>query len=150
MAELDGYEAPPDHTITIPASPWLSANQRQHWTVRADLTAAWRQAAGWAAKASGTPALGLSRVVAELHMVPRRRVRIDPANYAPTAKACVDGLVDAGIWPDDSSGWVVGPDMRLGPPVKTAADEVLRLLIWGRSCCEAAGRHHQHEEAPRG
>jgi hypothetical protein len=31
----------------------------------------------------------------------------------PTAKACVDGLVDAGVLEDDNFSRVRGPDMRL-------------------------------------
>lgn len=32
--------------------------------------------------------------------------RRDPHNWTPTVKAIVDGLVDAGVWPDDNSDWV--------------------------------------------
>jgi Holliday junction resolvase RusA-like endonuclease len=32
--------------------------------------------------------------------------RRDADNPAPTCKAIVDGLVDAGLWPDDSPEWV--------------------------------------------
>jgi len=28
--------------------------------------------------------------------------RRDPHNYMPTVKAIIDGLVDAGVWPDDT------------------------------------------------
>lgn len=38
--------------------------------------------------------------------------RRDPGNWYPTAKAIVDGLVDAGILIDDDHTKVVGPDMR--------------------------------------
>ena len=31
--------------------------------------------------------------------------RADPDNAAPTVKAIIDGLVDAGVWPDDNSRW---------------------------------------------
>lgn len=37
-----------------------------------------------------------------------------PGTSTPTAKAIVDGLVDAGVIPDDSNEWVTGPDMRAG------------------------------------
>lgn len=152
--ELDRYEPPPDHTVRVAAvwlndkPGWLSTNQRHHWATRANLTATWRRAAGWQTRADKVPALGPSLVVAELCMVPRRRACIDPANYQLTAKAAVDGLVDAGIWPDDSSGWVTGPDMRLGPPVKTYVDEALVLHIWGRPCCELAACHHREGVRP--
>jgi len=138
------------YTITVPATgDWLNANRRRnmHWTKDRYLTALWREAAGWAAKASDVPALGPTRVVAQLRVVARRRSRIDPANYAPTAKACVDGLVDAGIWPDDSADWVEGPDMRLGETAAKPADEALVLLLYGQPCCDGAHTRHGHREA---
>jgi hypothetical protein len=156
------YDPPPGHIIDVPrTAEWLDANghgqRRAHkaelargrrlplWRVEADLVAVWRETAGWSARAAQVPALGPSRVVAELIMTPRRTARLDPANWAPTAKACLDGVVDAGIWPDDSHGWVEGPDMRLST-MRAASDrgEMLRLLIWGRPCCDAAGTHHRH------
>jgi len=119
-----------------------------HWTQRHRWTSAWRKAAGWAAAANSrfVPSLGPSRVIAELWMRPRRRSRIDPTNYSVTAKPIVDGLVDARIWPDDSSGWVTGPDMRLGPPVRTPHPEAVLLLIWGTPCCRDACCHHHRQE----
>ena len=33
--------------------------------------------------------------------------RRDPHNATPTIKATIDGLVDAGIWVDDSSEYVI-------------------------------------------
>ena len=35
-----------------------------------------------------------------------------PANGYPTIKALIDGMTDAGVWPDDDSEHVIGPDMR--------------------------------------
>jgi hypothetical protein len=37
-------------------------------------------------------------------------------NYYPTAKAILDGLVDAGVLPDDNDDHVTGPDMRRTRP----------------------------------
>lgn len=130
------YTPKPDHIIMVPTAgrDWLSANvqRRQHWRTRSAGIKKWREAAGLAARESGTPTLGPSHVIAELYVVVRRTHRLDPANWAPTAKACIDGAVDAGIWPDDSSEWVTGPDMRLCfRRAETPADEALRLLIWG-------------------
>lgn len=136
----------PDYMLDVPRRGvgWISANNRLHWSAEADRIATWRQVAGWAAKAAKLPALGPSRVVAELVMHPRRTARLDPGNYAPTAKAVVDGLLDARIWPDDNHAWVLGPDMRLSTErAATMQTEALRLLIWGRPCCEQAGCHHQ-------
>lgn len=44
--------------------------------------------------------------------------RADPANWYPSFKAAVDGLVDAGLLDDDDHTRVVGPDMRLGEKAK--------------------------------
>lgn len=46
--------------------------------------------------------------------IARRR---DPGNWAPSAKAAVDGMVDAGLLEDDNSTRLLGPDPRLGTPV---------------------------------
>ena len=35
----------------------------------------------------------------------------------PTAKAVVDGLVDAGVLPDDDAKHLLGPDLRRHPEV---------------------------------
>lgn len=158
------YDPPPDYTIVVPRpAEWLDANghgprrvKAAHkaagrnvpmWKVIAELTGTWRTAAGWAAKAAKIPALGPSRIVAELVLSARRTHNIDPNNWVDTAKPCVDGLVDAGIWPDDNVSWVTGPDMRLAPDRAPSADsEALRLHIWGRSCCDAAGNHHEEEK----
>lgn len=133
------YSPAPDHSLVVPRPcDWISSNKRIHWRVKADLTATWLERAGWAVKAAKLPTLGRSRVIAELHMQSRRRSRVDPANYADTAKPCVDALVAVGkVWPDDSSQWVVGPDMRLGPAV-AANHEALVLHIWdiGRAALE--------------
>jgi len=130
----------PDFVLAVPRpTDWINANNRRrtHWRVDAQRTSDWRQAAAWAAKAAKLPALGPSRVVGELWVSARRRARIDPTNYSLTGKAAVDGLVDAGIWPDDNSEWVTGPDMRLGKVVM-AEEEALVLLIWGQVCCDRA------------
>lgn len=133
--------------VPVAGAAWLSSNQRLHWARRHEVVRAWRHTAAWCARASGVPSLGPTRVVAVLQMTGRRRSRIDPGNYTATAKPAVDGLVDVGIWPDDSSDWVTGPDMRLGGPVHCRDDEALVLELYGAPCCAAADCHHQ---APTG
>lgn len=94
------------------ASAWITENQRLHWRVKALRTKAWRTATAWRARADKLPALRGADVVCELRFATRRRR--DPNNWAPTAKACIDGLVDAGVFIDDDSTRVTGPDMRIG------------------------------------
>lgn len=94
----------------------LTSNQRPHWTARAGVTAEWRHLAAAQARHRRIPPLARARIVVE--WVPATLVRHDPGNAYPMAKACVDGLVDAGVIPDDSAAYLVGPDMRLGPVVR--------------------------------
>lgn len=122
----------PDHTLVIPAAEqWMNKNKRRktHWSVDAKQTAAWRDAAGWVARKAKLGTLGPSWVVAELNVRHEIHDRIDPANFNLTACAAVDGLVDVGVWPNDTAAWVIGPDMRLGPAV-APNQEALVLHIW--------------------
>lgn len=77
----------------------------------AKLTKQWREAA---AKASE----GVSELTPPVHIYAHvwkpRGGRYDPGNLYPTAKACIDGIVDAGLLTDDDHTRVIGPDMRHG------------------------------------
>jgi hypothetical protein len=94
---------------------WLTENQREHWAPRSQRTRGWRLAAFQEARKHRLPRIEYARVVCEVRFTDRR-LR-DPGNWSPTAKACVDGLVDAGVFDNDDSTRVIGPDMRLGPKV---------------------------------
>jgi crossover junction endodeoxyribonuclease RusA len=61
------------------------------------------------------PRLAKAHILAELRFP--NRIRRDAHNYYPTLKAIVDGLVDYGLLPDDSTEYLDGPDIRLGAPV---------------------------------
>lgn len=88
----------------------LNANQRRHWRHRQRVTKDWRDAAGWLAKAAGVPRLQRAHIVVEFSFGDQRRR--DVANYQPTVKAIVDGLIDVGLLPDDNDRHLVGPDLR--------------------------------------
>lgn len=107
---------------------WLTANQRIHHFAKARLSRNWRDIAAWRCRDIDAQFTNGARVVCELRFAIRRTR--DPANWAPTAKAVVDGLVDAGLFPDDSDKYVTGPDMRLGPRVALKTEEVLIVHIW--------------------
>lgn len=95
------------HVFIIPNAYWLSSNKRGHWAQKADATRYLRQLARYTATAR------LNEKTARKHTGPVNVTahigysinggRIDPANAAPTVKALIDGLVDAGIVPDDDS-----------------------------------------------
>jgi hypothetical protein len=93
----------------------LNANDRYgHWAHRQRITATLRETAGWLARAQRIPRLSHAHITAA-YCPPDNRRR-DPANWQPSFKACVDGLVDAGVLADDDATHVTGPDPRLGEP----------------------------------
>ena len=102
-------------TLTIPAlCDWINANDRLHWAEKARLTRIWRHAAHGAVlrQHKGARFDVPVRITVTIHKT--RAGRYDVSNLSPTSKAIVDGLVDAGVIPDDSNEYVVGPDMRAG------------------------------------
>jgi hypothetical protein len=101
----------------------MNANQRLHYRRRAEYTEAIRSAAMQAvsdcpalmealAAAKPGPLFQRAHVLGILH--PPTGGRRDPANWYPTFKAAVDGIVDAGLLEDDDHTRLLGPDMRLG------------------------------------
>jgi hypothetical protein len=110
-------------TIDIPAPcQFINSNQRLHRMAQAKLTKTWRQASAAAASSIGplTPPVHITA-----HIFKPRAGRYDPNNLAPTTKAIVDGLVDAGLLADDSVNYVIGPDHRHGG--KGAPEIVLEI-----------------------
>lgn len=99
-----------------PTPALLNLNDRHHWRRKATDVAAWRQMALYnAAKRAHHIEQEPSMVCVTLD-VPDRRRR-DPSNAFPCVKAIVDGLVDAGWWPDDTPEWVTvcEPVLRVVP-----------------------------------
>lgn len=125
---LPDEDDPPYHyrlVIERSGKEWLTENKRYHHMARARIVRNWRDIAAWRAHRALVPMCLRAHIIAELRFQrPRKR---DANNWAPTAKAIVDGLVDAHVFPDDDSTRVVGPDMRMGP-----ADPVEQIImhIW--------------------
>ena len=112
--------------FTVPAPcKFINSNNRLHHHAKAELTRAWRQSAAMEARRvfAGIELTIPVRIVAAINKPGNRRW--DPNNLAPTTKACVDGIVDAGVIPDDSWREVVGPDHRRG----TAAPDSITFTI---------------------
>lgn len=78
---------------------WLSLNDRDHFRARAVKVKAWRTYAEQAARAAGVPTLARATITG--HIYKNRAGRYDPHNLFPTLKACIDGIVDAGVLADD-------------------------------------------------
>lgn len=111
--------------IPDPGTGWLSANARGHWSARSRGSKAWRDATRLHARSVRVPRLQRAHIVVTFHHATARRR--DAANLAPTAKAVVDGLVDALVLPDDDDTHLLGPDLRTGPPV--AKGRPVRLSV---------------------
>lgn len=109
--------SPRTWTLAMPAGmKLLNSNDRpSHWgSGRNDPVHALRLDAARLARHLKIASLSRARIVCYVCMPEGRR--FDPGNFYPSAKPCVDGLVDAGVVPDDSYRYVTGPDMRVGYP----------------------------------
>lgn len=78
-----------------------SLNSRGSHYARAAKVKAWRNAAYWLARAERIPAC--ERIRVGLVYTPKVSRRRDPDNLVGLLKPCVDGLVDAGVVPDDTA-----------------------------------------------
>lgn len=93
--------------LEYPARPWTTnAERRGHRYERAALTKEWRGAFYWLAKVQQIPALGTVTIMVE--PLQARGPLQDTAACNPAVKAAIDGLVDAGVIPDDSGQFVRG------------------------------------------
>lgn len=91
-----------------PAPP-LSLNRERcmHWSDRRKLLDPWKATAWACALSSNLPAaIDRTPCIVTLTIPFTTRHRRDPHNYVPVVKAVVDGLVKAGVWPDDTHEWV--------------------------------------------
>jgi len=108
--------------------PPLTLNQRLHWQAKRRLVANVRAAVRVLARSARIPAL--QRVEVELHYVPPDHRRRDGDNLTATSKPAVDGLVDAGVVPDDDPAHVVHLMPVIDPPrVRTGNPLGERLLL---------------------
>lgn len=115
-------------TIRLPyTTPPLTLNQRLHWAAKHRETARIRHDVGALARAAlerrHTP---MTRAHVDLWWTPKDARRRDTDNPAPTLKACIDGLRDAGVFLDDDSA-TVSSRVVIGPPDK--ADPRMELIV---------------------
>jgi hypothetical protein len=98
-----------------PTPPW-STNKTLHWAKRAILKKDWRGTTCIMARSLRN--LPPCNVQVEIPFT--TNARRDPHNYTGTVvKSIIDGLVDAGVWPDDTVGYVTVMD-----PICYKGDEV--------------------------
>jgi len=89
--------------LDMPFVKPLSLNDRDIWQVRMGKTRPWRKAAAALARNAKIPRC--FRVTIELFFVPPDNRARDPLNLVATLKAIEDGIVDAGVIPDDRGAW---------------------------------------------
>lgn len=100
------------YTFTFPQPDKLmNLNDRSHWAVRRRQVKAWREAAAWHALQLPKVARPMAGpVLVDIALPVRRNGRRDAHNFMPTCKAIIDGLVDAGVVPDDSTRYLATRD----------------------------------------
>ena len=122
-------------TLPILRANLLTANDKPHWARKAALT---KQLRWWGyllgCEGQGVARLHLTRARVEFEFAYPDRRRRDRSNLAPTVKALMDGLIDAGLLPDDADRFLDGPHTviadrlagkRLGLPMYE-----LRVLVY--------------------
>lgn len=95
----------------VPRTLLLTANQRLHWAAKKDRTKQLRHLAGTQAKTFKCAPMDSAHCIVEITWPDNRRR--DAHNLMPTIKACIDGIVDAGLLPDDDDSHLTGPDLRV-------------------------------------
>jgi len=114
-------------TLTVEGSLFtLNGERAMHFHKRAKLVRGWREAAYVAALEAKIPAMHSIEVV----FVPCRKNRrnmADTGGHFPVAKACIDGLVDAGVIPDDGPKFVTSLTFR-APYIDGGEDRALLII----------------------
>lgn len=94
------------YTLEHADRPWTTNAERNlHHMARARRIKEWREAFFWLTKQASVPALGVVTITAEAWQA--RGILMDTAACNPAVKAAIDGIVDAGVIPDDTSEHVV-------------------------------------------
>lgn len=113
-----------------PPDKLLSLNDHVHWRVQRQREGLWRETA-WAhalkqIKPSERPQRrSLVHVTLPVRSMSTRR---DPHNFFATVKPIVDGLVHAGLWPDDTAEFVKTDE----PSFWTASSVLVEISMIGQ------------------
>lgn len=104
-----------EYIVWLPYTrPPITLNHRQHWRAKHRLVRALRDHVSTHLQACMyAPA---AHIQVQLHYVPKDRRRRDGDNLVGTSKPCIDGIVDAGLVPDDSPEYVTQLMPVIDPP----------------------------------
>lgn len=99
--------------LEVPARDVATLNgSRGHHMVHAKKVAPLRDLGHHVVRASPHRGVTLAAADLEVALGWPTRVRRDAHNVIPTLKALIDGMVDAGLLPDDDDRHLTGPDLR--------------------------------------
>lgn len=114
------------HEIRLPwPRPPLSLNDRSHWAIRSRKTRNVRAVATAFVKAAHVPHSARIRVALTYH--PRDGRRRDEDNVVATYKALCDGIVDAGVVPDDTPEFMAKEMPVIAAPIPKDPHLVLTI-----------------------
>ena len=105
----------------------LNGERTMHYHKRARLVKTWREAAYEAAKKAKVPKMKQIDIVCHPCRGTRRNMA-DTGGHFPVAKACIDGLVDAGVIKDDGPEFVRSLTFR-SPYVEKGTNDRMLLII---------------------
>lgn len=127
---------PVDDPTHGPLEVWKFCCERRPWTInferkkshwqRATDTKQWRESVAWYARAACAPLMTDARVGVHVYLKGRLQ---DTAACLPAAKAAIDGLVDAGMFVDDTGDHIHA--ITFHAPLRNTADAML-LEVVGR------------------
>lgn len=124
-------------TLLMPyVEEMLNSNQRLHWRPEHKIRKRLRTDATSLIAPMRLPQLQRAAIFYVLHPRPIERQR-DPGNWAPTAKAYVDGLVtpnphrlkERHLLPDDDHKHLIGPNPVMGAPVTTGFARMTLVIV---------------------
>lgn len=90
-------------------NPMLNANDHDHWRVQAPIKKEWRRRGRGYGNALRLRDLHLQHARIDYYVNKPTAGRSDAGNFYPTAKHIIDGLIDAGLLPDDNDKYLDGP-----------------------------------------
>ena len=126
--------------FAIPPSEMISLNGRAHWAAVHRQTVMLRSRGSLMVRAATRPRFRMATLT--VHVAYPDHRRRDVHNLMGTVKPLVDGMVDAGLLPDDDDTHLIGPDLRVWARGDRAVDETMAGLghpSWLRLVCTFVG-----------
>lgn len=117
--------------IGVPAAEVISGNGRDGWQATHRQTLALVARGRAVVIAAGRPRIERARRLVTLHYPDKRRR--DAENYRPTVKALQDGMVRAGLLPDDDDEHVLDIGIQPARPDVEVPRSVLRVARYTRA-----------------